>query len=121
MLIASWLIILELQNLMCGLPAVSLVERLGFMLVVTVVFRACRCGTVGIVASGCLSVITCGAALWVCMLAWIGGAISECVIFGNMPGMLHRVVHWCVHAFACITCLEVGLLANMIGGALLTL
>jgi len=36
MLIASWLIILELRNLMCGLPAVILVERLGSMLVVTV-------------------------------------------------------------------------------------
>ena len=35
-LIAAWLIILELRNLMCGLPAVILVERLGSMLVVTV-------------------------------------------------------------------------------------
>ncbi len=74
-----------------------------------------------VVASSCVLVITCGAALWVCVLAWIGGAISEHVIFGNMPGVLRQVVHWCVCDFACITRLDVGLLANMVGGALLTL
>jgi hypothetical protein len=89
MLIASWLIILELWNLMCGLPAVSLVEPLGSMLVVTfLVFRAGRCGTMSVVASGCVSVITCGAALWVRVLAWIGGTILGHVIFGNVPGVL---------------------------------
>jgi len=41
-----------------------------------------------VVASGCMLVITCGAALWVCVLAWIGGAILGRVIFGNMPGVL---------------------------------
>ncbi len=107
---------------MCGSPAVSLVECLGFMLVATVlVFRACRCGTVDVVASDCMSVIMCGAALWVCVLAWIGGAILGRDIFGNVPGMLRQVMHWCVHAFACSTHLEVELLANMVGGALLTL
>jgi hypothetical protein len=63
----------------------------------------------------------CGAALWVCVLAWIGGAILGCVIFGNVPGVLHQVMHWCVRNFACSTCLDVGLLANMVGGALLAL
>jgi hypothetical protein len=122
MLIASWLTILELRNLMCGLPAVSLVECLGSMLVVTVlVFRASRCGTMSVVASGCMSVITCGAALWVCVLAWIGGTVLGRVILGNVPGVLHQAVHWCVHDFACSTRLDVGLLSNVVGGALLTL
>ncbi len=45
MLIASWLIILKLQNLTCWLPAVNLVDHLDAMPVVTVlVFHACRCG-----------------------------------------------------------------------------
>jgi hypothetical protein len=92
---------------MCGSPAVSLVERLGFMLVVTVlVFCACRCGTVGVIASSCVLVIMCGAALWVFVLARIGGTILGCVIFGNVPGVLCRVVHWDVRAFACSTRLE---------------
>jgi hypothetical protein len=122
MLIASWLIILELWNLTCGLPAVSLVDHLGAMPVVTaLVFRACRCGTVSVVASGGVSLITCGAAFWVCVLAWSGGTISGRVIFGNVPGVLRQVLCWCVHAFACRTRLEVGLLANMVGGAMLTL
>ena len=102
MLIASWLITLELRNMMCGLPAVSLVDCLGAMLVVTIlVFRACRCGTVSVVASGGMLLITCGTALWICVLAWSGGAILGCVIFGNVPGMLRQVMHWCVRAFAC--------------------
>jgi hypothetical protein len=92
------------------------------MLVVTIlVFRACRCGTVSVVASGGMLLITCGAALRVCVLAWSSGAILGCVIFGNVPGVLRQVVHWCVRAFACRTCLEVALLPNMVGGALLTL
>ncbi len=96
MLIASWLIILELQNWMCGSQAVSLVDPLGAMLVVTILaFHACMCGTVSIVASGGVSLITCGAALWGCVLAWSGGAISGCVIFGNVPGKLRRVMCWC--------------------------
>jgi hypothetical protein len=107
---------------MCGLPAVSLVERLGSMLVVTVlVFCADMCGTMSVVASGCVSVIMCGAVLWVCVLAWIDGAILGCVIFANLPGVLRQVVHWCVHDFACGARFDVGLLANMVGGALLTL
>jgi hypothetical protein len=122
MLIASWLIILELWNLMCGLPDVNLVDRLGAMPVATVlVFHACRCGTVSVIALGGVLMIMCDAALWVCVLAWSGGAILGRVIFGNAPGMLRQVVHWCVRAFACRTRLEVGLLANMVGGALLTL
>jgi hypothetical protein len=122
MLIASWLIILELWNLMCGLPAVSLVEHLGSMLVVTVlVFHASRCGTMSIVASGCVSVITCGAVLWVCVLTRIGGAILGRAIFGNVPGVLRQVMRWYLGGFACSTRLDVGLLANMVGGALLTL
>ncbi len=122
MLIASWLIILELQNLMCGLPAVSLVERLGNILVATfLVFCAGRCGTMSVVATGCMLMFTCGAALWVCVLAQIGGAMSGCVIFGNVPVVLHQVAHWCVRNFACSNRLDVGLLANMFGGVLLTL
>ncbi len=82
MLITSWLIILELWNLTCGLPAVSLVDCLGAMPVVAIlVFHACRCGTVSVVASGGVLLIKCGAALWVCVLAWSGGVISGCVIF----------------------------------------
>jgi hypothetical protein len=77
MLIACWLIILELRNLMCGLPDVSLVDPLGTIPVATVlVFHACRCGTVSVIASGGMSLIACVAALWVCVLAWSGGAIS---------------------------------------------
>jgi hypothetical protein len=75
MLIASWLIILELQNLMCGLPDVSHVDCLGAVPVATVlVFCACRCRTVSVVASSGL-MITCGAVLWVYVLAWSGGTI----------------------------------------------
>ncbi len=29
-------------------------------------------------------------------------------------------MHWCVHDFACSTRLDVGLLANMVGDALIT-
>ncbi len=55
---------------MCESPAVSLVKHLGSVLVVTVlVFHADRCGTMSVVASGCMLVIMCGAALWVCVLA----------------------------------------------------
>ncbi len=108
MLIASWVIILELQNLMCGLPAVSVVERLGSMLVVTILdFRAGRCGTMSVIVSGYMLVITCGAALWVSVLAWIGGAILGHVIIGNMPCVLCRAVSWCVRGFACSTRLDV--------------
>jgi hypothetical protein len=107
---------------MCGLPDVSLVDCLGTMPMATVlVFHACRCGAVSIVASTGVLLLTRAAALWICVLAWRGGAILGCVIFGNVPDVLHRVVHWCVCAFACWTRLEVGLLANMVGGALLTL
>ncbi len=107
---------------MCGLPAVSLVDRLGAMLVVTdLVFHACMCGTVSIVASGDVSLITCSAAFWNCVLAWSGGVSLGRVIFGNVPGVLRQVMHWCVRPFACRNCLEVGLLANMVGGALITL
>jgi hypothetical protein len=60
------------------------------------------------------------AALWVCVLDQSGGAILGRVIFGNVPGMLRQVVHWCVRAFACRTHLDLGLLADMVGGALLT-
>jgi hypothetical protein len=74
--------------------------------------RCCLC---------CLLVITYGAVLWVCVLSWIGGAILGRVIFGNVPGVLHRVVRWCVCGLACSTRLDVGLLANMVGGAVLTL
>ena len=89
MLITSWLIILELRNLMFGLPDVSLVDRLGAMPVVTMlVFRASRCRYVSVVVSGGVLLITCGAALWVCVLARSGGAISGCVICGNAPGVL---------------------------------
>jgi hypothetical protein len=64
MLIVFWLIILESWNLMCGLPAVSLVECLGSMLVVTVlVFRDGQWGTMSIVVAVGMLVITCGAAL----------------------------------------------------------
>jgi hypothetical protein len=89
MLIASWVIILELRNLMFGLPDVSLVDRLGAMPVATIlVFCACRCGTVSDLASGGVLLIMCGAVLWVCVLARSGGAILGRVIFGNVPGML---------------------------------
>ncbi len=74
-----------------------------------------------VIASDGVSLITCGAALWVCVLAWSGGAISGCVVFGNAPGVLRRFMRCCVHAFACSTRLEIGLLANMVGGLLLTL
>ena len=122
MLIAYWLIIPELRNLICGSPAVSLIDCLGAMLVVTVlVSSACRCGTVSVIASGGMLLITCGAALWVCVLAWSGGAILGCVVFGNAPGVLRQFMPWCVHTFVCSTRLEVGLLANMVGGLLLTL
>ncbi len=114
--------ILELQNLMHGLPDVSRIDCLGTVPVATVlVSRACRCGTMTVVALGSMLLITCGAALWVCVLAWSGGVILGCVIFGNAPGMLHWVMRWWVRAFACRTYLEVGLLANMVGDALLTL
>ncbi len=92
------------------------------MLVDTVMFSMPGgCGTMSVIASGCVSMIMCGAVLWVCVLAWIGGAILGHVIFGNMPGVLCQVVHWCVCNFACSTSLDVGLLADMVGGALLTL
>ncbi len=71
-----------------------------------------------IVASGCMSVIRCGAALWV---VWIGGTISGHVTFGNVPGVLCQVVHWCVCNFFCSTCLDAELLANMVVDVLLTL
>ncbi len=89
MLIDSWLIILDLRNLINESPDESHVECLGFMLVITVlVFRDGRCGTMSIVASGGVLVITCGALLWVCVLAWVGGTILGRVIFGNVPGVL---------------------------------
>jgi hypothetical protein len=92
------------------------------MLVVTVlVFRAFSCGTVGAVASGCLSVIRCGAALWVCVLLGLVAQFWDALSFGNLPGVLHQVMCWCVRTFACSTRLEVGLLANMVGVALLAL
>ncbi len=87
--------ILELRNLMCGLPDVSCVDHLGAMSVATVlVFDACRCGIVSIVATGGMLLITCGAASGVCMLAQSGGAILGHVIFGNAPGMLCQDMHW---------------------------
>ena len=85
--------LLELRNLMCGSPDVSRVDCVGAMPVATVlVFSACSCGTVSVIASGGVLLIMCGAALWVCVLARSGGMISGCVIFDNVPGMLHRVV-----------------------------
>jgi hypothetical protein len=95
MSIASWLMILELRNLMCRSPDVSHVDCLGAVPVATVlVFHACRCGTVRVVPLGGMSLITCGAVLWVCVLAQSGGAILGCVIFGNAPGVLCQVMHW---------------------------
>ncbi len=122
MLITSWLMILEVQNRMCGSPDVSCIDHLGAVSVATVlVFRACSCGTASIIAMCSMLLITCGAASWVCMLAWSGGVILGRVTFGNTPGVLCRVVHWWVRAFACRIRLEVGLLAHVAGGAALTL
>ena len=88
-MIASWLMILELRERMCGLPDVSHVDRLGTMSVATIlVFCACYCGTLRIVAAGSVSLIKCSAANGVCVLAQSFGAISGRVIFGNVPGML---------------------------------
>ncbi len=81
-MIASWLIILKLRNLMCGLPYVSLIDCLITTPEATIlVFGACRCGTVSAVPSIGMPLITCGAALCVFVLAWRGGAILGCVIF----------------------------------------
>ncbi len=81
--------ILELRNPMCGLPDVSCVDCLGAVPMSTVlVFCACRCGTVSVVALGGMLLITCGAALWVSLLAQSGGAILGSVIFGNARGVL---------------------------------
>jgi hypothetical protein len=87
--------VLELRKRMCGLPDMSHVDRLGALSVATfLVFCACNCGTVSIVATGGMLLIMCDAASRVCVLARSGGAISGRVIFGNAPGMLHQVVHW---------------------------
>ncbi len=81
--------ILELWNQMCGSPDVSPVEHLGAVSVATVlVFRACICGAMSVIAVGGMLLIMCGAASGVCVLAWSGGAISERVIFGKAPGVL---------------------------------
>ncbi len=94
-LIASLLMIIELWKWMCGSPDVSHIDCLGAMSVATVlVFRACCCGTLSLVATGGVLLIMCGAVNKVCVLAWSGGAISGRVIFGNAPGLLCQVVHW---------------------------
>jgi hypothetical protein len=41
--------------------------------------------------------------------------------FGNMPGVLCQIVRWCVHAFDCMTHLEEGFFANVVGSTSLTL
>ncbi len=95
MLMASRLMIHELWNRMCGSPDVSCVDCLGAVSVATIfVYHACSCGTMSVVAGGGISLITCGAASGVCVLAWSGGVILGPVIFGNVPGVLHQVMHW---------------------------
>ncbi len=76
-------------------PDVSCVDSLGTMSVaIILVFHACSCGTVSVIAAGSVSLIMCGAASGVCVLAWSGGAILVRVIFGNAPGVLRQVMHW---------------------------
>ncbi len=49
------------------------------------------------------------------------GAVPGCRISGSLLGGFLRVVHWCVLLPAWRTIFDVGLLAVIVGGALLTL
>jgi hypothetical protein len=59
-----------------NLEIYSCVDRLGAVSVATIlVFRACSCGTMSVVAMGGVLLIMCDAASRVCVLALSGGAI----------------------------------------------